>query len=69
MRAPHQQRVVDERADLHEKIARLEAFMFGDPMFSSVFEGLHIGERDRLRRQYACMCDYRTVLDERIAAF
>ena len=62
--APHQQRVVDERADLHEKIERLGRFMDGD-----LFAGLPFEERGRLRRQFGWMCGYRAVLDERIAAF
>ena len=62
--APHQQRVVDERADLQGKIERLGKFMDGD-----LFARLPIAEQNRLRQQSGWMCGYRAVLDERIAAF
>lgn len=61
---PHQQRVVEERAELQGKIERLSMFLVG-----AASADLDIAERNRLMRQGECMCDYRAVLDERIAAF
>lgn len=61
---PHQQRVVDERAELHAKMERLSGFTLSD-----TFAGLDRAEQDRLRRQLGWMAGYRAVLDERTAAF
>lgn len=61
---PHQQRVIDERADLDSKCKKLSDFMGAD-----IFNSLGRLEQDRLRRQFGWMCGYRAVLDERIAAF
>jgi len=62
--SPHQQRVVDERRDLDEKLAKLEMF-FGTTIFASLDET----EKSRLERQERAMCDYSNILRERIAAF
>ena len=59
---PYQQRVVAERADLHEKIKRLGDFLGGNAELS-------VAERSRLLRQHGWMCGYLAVLGERIAAF
>jgi hypothetical protein len=61
---PYQQRVVDERTELHEKIVKLGEFMRTD-----FFKSLLPAEQDRLRRQSGWMCGYRATLDERIGAF
>jgi len=63
--APHQQRVVDEKAALDEKIALLTQFIAG----SQVFGGLPLDERGRLKRQRLAMIEYSDILGERIAAF
>lgn len=63
--APHQQRVVDEKAALDEKIALLTQFITGNPVFSS----LPLDERGRLKRQRLAMIEYSDILGERIAAF
>lgn len=63
---PHQQRVVEEKTELDEKIMKLGEFVmqrFG------VFDKLHIAERIRLMRQLSIMQLYSQVLEERIAAF
>ncbi len=62
--APHQQRVIDEKADLEVKIEALGKF-FSNPLFLKLDEA----ERERLKRQHAIMADYRDILQERIAAF
>jgi len=61
---PHQQRVVDEKAELNERLGKLLAF-FQSP----VFDGLSEAERSRLRNQARFMDGYAAVLEERIAAF
>ena len=61
---PHQQRVLDEKTELDEKINKLVAFME-----TRVFDGLCQDEQDRMNRQCEAMLDYSRVLGERITAF
>lgn len=61
---PHQQRVVDEKAELDAKIEKLTAFAR-----TPIFAGLDSAERDRLSRQAAAMTSYSCILHDRIAAF
>lgn len=61
---PHQQRVVQERKELVEKLVRLRSFA-GSPNWSKLPED----ERARLFRQTQLMDEYAKVLNERIAAF
>lgn len=61
---PHQQRVVDEKAQLDERLANLLAFFQ-----SQVFATLSEAEQSRLRNQARFMDGYAAVLAERIAAF
>lgn len=61
---PHQQRVLAERAELDERLTKLQAF-FSNPIFS----GLPADEQDRLQKQAVAMQAYSEVLGERIAAF
>ena len=61
---PYQQRVVDERNALDEKITALRKFIASD-MFKTVAEA----ERLRLGRQLVAMASYSEVLNERIMAF
>ncbi len=61
---PHQQRVVAEKAELDEKLAKLIAFM-DTPVYAS----LSLVEQERLCRQRHYMGKYSLVLGERIAAF
>ena len=63
---PHQQRVVDEHADLLERLRKLRAFI-GDA--KGPFRSLDRAERKRLHRQEEVMTDLAMVLAERIAAF
>jgi len=62
---PHQQRVVEEQAELDAKIAKLHAFIAG----SLVFDGLSEDEKERIVRQHSCMTEYSEILGERISAF
>ena len=63
--ALHQQRVVDEKAALDEKVTLLTQFITGNP----VFGGLPFAEKGRLKRQRLVMIEYSDILGERIAAF
>jgi hypothetical protein len=62
---PHQQRVVDEKTELDEKLTKLGEFIESSPIFA----GLPDDERERLVRQKSCMAEYSEILGERIAAF
>jgi hypothetical protein len=62
---PHEQRVVEEKKELDEKLQKLNAFIGG----SSVFEGLDDGAKGLLRIQQRIMTDYSDVLGKRIAHF
>ncbi|MGL4265202.1 MAG: crAss001_48 related protein [Afipia sp.] len=62
--APHQQRVVDEKRELDERIKKLTAFYS-----TSIFHGLPESEQSRLLRQGVAMRAYSEILGERIAAF
>jgi hypothetical protein len=61
---PYQERVVEEKAELDEKLTKLRAFCN-----TATFAGLDASERERLRRQAEHMADYSRVLSERIATF
>lgn len=63
--APHQQRVVDEKADNDERMAKLGAFMDSNPLFGKLDEA----EQKRMARQHSLMFQLSIVLGERIAAF
>lgn len=60
----HQQRVVDEKAELSEKLDKLEAFEGG-----AIYAKLSPGEQSRLTRQLFIMKLYEQVLAERIFNF
>jgi hypothetical protein len=62
---PHQQRVVAEKADLDDRMGKLDAFIAQNPMFLK----LDPAEQERLTRQYRYMEQYSRVLGERIEAF
>jgi|HubBroStandDraft_5_1064220.scaffolds.fasta_scaffold55141_2 hypothetical protein len=61
---PYQQRVIDEKAELDEKLTKLTTFLAG-----SLVATLPAGEQDRLDRQANIMQQYSMILGERIAAF
>lgn len=60
----HQVRVVNEKNELDEKLAKLEKFFATD-----IYLGLPSAERGLLRVQCHLMRGYSEVLGERIAAF
>ena len=62
--APHQERVVAEKADLDVKLGALYIFIAGP-----VFADLDPDEQTRLRAQLDAMTDYSKILGARIAAF
>lgn len=59
-----QSRVVSEKAELEEKITKLQAFMSNDG-----YQSLPNDEQARMARQLSLMTQYSEVLSERIAAF
>lgn len=61
---PHQQRVIDEKTDLDEKLEKLNSFSQSD-----IFALLPEDEKERLARQSKIMDRYSVVLGERISAF
>jgi hypothetical protein len=61
---PHQQRVVDEHAELSSKIVKLEVFVG-----TELFQSLDGAEQERLRAQLDPMEAYRSILAARIHAF
>lgn len=61
---PHQQRVVNEKKELDDKLSKLVMFTHGD-----IFRTLVPEERDRLEKQATAMTQYSQILGERIAAF
>jgi hypothetical protein len=61
---PHQERVVTEKAEVDERLAKLHAFIK-----TETFAGLDAAEQKRLQRQAGIMTDYSLVLGERIKAF
>ena len=64
--APHQQRVVEEKRELDEKLQKLKAFI-SSASFTTIVQDE--AERGRLVCQEEIMNDYSAVLGERIAAF
>lgn len=61
---PHQERVVQEKRDLDDKIDKLRDFLH-----SAKFADVEAAEQGRLTRQYSLMGGYSRVLGERIAEF
>jgi hypothetical protein len=62
--ALHQQRVVDEKAELDERFEKLRAFIR-----TPTFNGVDGAEQDRLCQQVAVMGRLSDILGDRIAAF
>lgn len=62
---PHEQRVVEERAALMERIDKLRAFIDSSPHFVT----LDPADKDLLREQLVHMEGYAHVLAERIGRF
>lgn len=62
---PHQQRVVDEKAELDTKATALSKFIGENPIFATI----DAAEQERLREQCEVMWQYSEILGARIAAF
>ena len=62
---PHQQRVLDEKMELDQRITRLDTFIRENQAFPT----LPADEQARLRRQLDVMHELSTILGERIANF
>lgn len=63
---PHQQRLVDEKRELDEKLEKLRAFCSKS---CGVFDSLPTEEKQRLTEQEGHMAAYSDVLRRRIEAF
>ena len=62
---PHQQRVVDEKAELDDKTKKLSDFIGSNDIFLT----LDTAEQERLKEQNDIMWKYSEILGARIAAF
>lgn len=62
---PHEQRVLDEKAELDTKATALSNFIGLSPVFAK----LDPAEQERLKEQCEVMHQYREILGARIAAF
>jgi hypothetical protein len=61
---PYQERVVQEKLELDDRILRLTEFTL-----SHNFEGVNMYEQQRLTKQLRIMQEYSNVLNERIGEF
>lgn len=64
---PHEERVVTEKQDLDEKLAKLKTFCFGPDRV--IFRKLAAVDRDLLEDQYTVMQRYSVILGKRIVRF
>lgn len=62
---PHQQRVIDEKAELDARATKLSEFISLNPFF----EKLDPQEQERMKVQNDIMWQYSEILGQRIAAF
>jgi septum formation inhibitor MinC len=62
---PHQQRVIDEKAELDAKATKLSDFIGNSPTFLT----LDPEEQERMKVQNDIMWQYSEILGRRIAAF
>ena len=62
---PHQQRVMDEKAELDKKATALSEFIGNSP----IFQTLDPAEQERLKEQNDVMWQYSEILGARIEAF
>lgn len=61
---PFQQRVVDEKVELADKVTKLDNFLI-----TTLYNSLPQLEKVRLFKQLQVMKEYLTILDDRIANF
>ena len=65
MMQDYQHRVIQERADLHEKAMRLSSFITQTDSYLAFSKE----DRDLLREQLTYMLQYESILDKRIERF
>jgi hypothetical protein len=63
----YQERVINEKRDLDEKLERLKSFCFGDS--NILFSELNPVDRDLLEDQFTIMRNYSRILGKRIERF
>lgn len=61
---PHQQRVIDEKAELDGKREKLRDFLHTD-----IYANLSDGEREDLQAQHTVMEHYSGILESRVSRF
>ena len=61
---PYQQRVIDEKAELDERLVKINKFFATD-----TFSSLPQDEQDRMQRQATYMKRYSEILGQRVEAF
>jgi hypothetical protein len=66
---PYQQRVVEEKSALEEKLGKLRTFFNSSTYAEMADTQSGRDEQDRLQEQADVMDKYRSILGERIAAF
>lgn len=62
---PHEQRVIDEKNELADRLAKLTTFIASNPLFCS----LPYDEQGRMKIQRFIMGEYKAVLEDRIDNF
>lgn len=62
---PHQQRVIDEKNELEDKVKKLGPFILDNP----IYETLSVEEQEDLNLQYEVMQQYLNILERRINRF
>lgn len=62
---PHEQRVVDEKKELDEKMDKLDKFIQSNPLYGTLAKE----DQKLLERQYKAMDTYSYILGQRIAKF
>jgi len=62
---PHQQRILNEKAELDEKLDKLSQFIEGSPVYAT----LSTDERILLKKQEYYMSEYSEILGRRISNF
>jgi len=62
---PHQQRVIDEKTELFDKIEKLEAFIKTNPIFGQ----MELQDQQLLEEQLKHMNAYWNVLRQRVESF
>lgn len=62
---PHQQRVVDEKAELDDRLGKLDVFITSNPVFGKLSDK----DQELLTAQRGAMQEYSDILSQRIDLF